>query len=104
MTVVGAGGAWPSIMTSERIDYDALAATTSIEDMNDDCEPSQETLRSLKSGRLLELQICNQPMGVGEYGVFSDMELGWLGGCLFSYPNCIWFVLHVQREKVFDPQ
>ena len=81
-------------MTSERIDYDALAATTSIEDMNDDCEPSQETLRSLKSGRLLELQICNQPMGVGEYGVFSDMELGWLGYFVKKNTSLVTFGIH----------
>ena len=82
-------------MTSERIDYDALAATTRIEDMtDDDCEANQDTLTLLKSERLLELQICNQPMTAGEYGVLSDKELGWLGYFVKKNTSLVKFGIH----------
>ena len=65
---------------SRAVDYDALEATTSIEDVTDDAE-NQDTLRWLRDddGDPSRLCICDDACERGEYHPGSSEELGWLG-------------------------
>ena len=61
--------------------YDALEATTNIEDMTGD-EGNQDILRSLRDDRLSSLIICQGEYlyGLeGEYILSQSKDLGWLG-------------------------
>ena len=62
------------------MDYDALEATTTIEDITAN-EGNQETLRLLRedNGILTRLCICDEADERGEYHPESSEELGWLG-------------------------
>ena len=62
------------------VDYDALAATTSIEDITDD-ELNREALRLLRDddADFQCLSICYMADQPGEYHPGSSEELGWLG-------------------------
>ena len=69
------------MITTETVDYDALAATTSIEEITGN-ENSRDTLRSLKNDNLAALWLCASGFGgydVGDYQPNSSEELGWLG-------------------------
>ncbi|EJK43947.1 hypothetical protein THAOC_37559 [Thalassiosira oceanica] len=67
-------------MSSPEVDYNALEATTSIEEMTG-YELNQNTLRSLKNDELPSLCLYSEgvAMVAGEYELFSSTELGWLG-------------------------
>ena len=69
-------------MPLSNTDYDALAATMSIEDMAED-GLNQATLRSLKDddADLCHLGLCSEDMAgeLGDYYPGSSEELGWLG-------------------------
>ena len=71
--------------SSRAVDYDALAATTSIKDMVED-ELNRWTLASLKQDDkhydyLSRLRLCSEDNAVnhGDYHPGSSEELGWLG-------------------------
>ena len=68
--------------SSRAVDYDALEATTAIEDITDDAE-NQEVLRLLRDddGGLSGLYICEDAYGnnLGDYRPCKSEELGWLG-------------------------
>jgi len=66
---------------SKKTDYDALEATTRIEDITND-EVNQDTLQSLKDddGELCRLSLVSEDVvDEGDYHPKSSEELGWLG-------------------------
>ncbi|EJK44374.1 hypothetical protein THAOC_37091, partial [Thalassiosira oceanica] len=67
-------------MSSPAVDYDALEATTTIEEITED-ECDQETLRSLKNDELPSLWLRETGLADqhGDYELRSSTELGWLG-------------------------
>ncbi|EJK48926.1 hypothetical protein THAOC_32239, partial [Thalassiosira oceanica] len=67
-------------MSSPAVDYDALEAKTSIEEITVD-ELNQDTLRSLKKDELSDLWLCDPGMAEehGDYVIGGSTELGWLG-------------------------
>ena len=69
---------------SREVDYNALEATTRIEDIIDhitEDELNRETLRYLRDddGDSSCLRICEEAYERGEYRPESSEELGWLG-------------------------
>ncbi|EJK48503.1 hypothetical protein THAOC_32691 [Thalassiosira oceanica] len=68
-------------MSSQAVNYyDALATTTSVEDITDN-EDNQGALRSLKNDELSSLWLVIQSMVAehGDYVLGGNTELGWLG-------------------------
>ena len=70
-------------MSSQAVDYDALEASTSIEEITEN-EFYQDTLRSLKNDDLPALFLCTQGVavegeGLGHITFDSSRELDWLG-------------------------
>ncbi|EJK44366.1 hypothetical protein THAOC_37097, partial [Thalassiosira oceanica] len=75
----------PNILLNNT-DYDALAATTSAEDITEDVGMNQDTLQSLRDddANLLHLRLCSGEIAEGycnegDYFPGSSEELGWLG-------------------------
>ena len=73
----------PPFMSSQAVDYDALEASTSIEEITEN-EFYQDTLRSLKNDDLPALFLCTQGAavegeGLGHITFDSSRELDWLG-------------------------
>ena len=67
-------------MSSQEIDYDALAATTSVEEITEN-ELNWDILQSLKNDKLraLCLSTPDPANDHGDYVVGGSAELGWLG-------------------------
>ena len=68
-----------SFMSSQAVDYDALAATTSVEEITEN-EINRDTLRTLKSDNLPTLRLCwpGQARSCGDYVLGGSKDLGWL--------------------------
>ena len=89
--------------SKEAADYDALEATTSIEDMTDN-EDNQWTLRSLKNNDkdLSRLRLCSSEDShdrdvdevYGDYFPGSCEELGWLGHFAKKSPHLEEFLMY----------
>ena len=67
-------------MTSPAVDYDTLAATTSVEEMTDN-KSNQDVLRSLKNDERTALWLCAPGLAddPGDFVLRNSEELGWLG-------------------------
>ena len=80
--------------SSNKTDYDVLAATTSTEDMTEDVL-NQDTLWSLKNADLCHLRLCSEAVArdFGDFRPGSSKELGWLGHFVKKSTNLHRFLL-----------
>ena len=88
-------------MSSREVDYDALAVTTSVEEIADD-EDNWDTLRSLKNDDLPALWLCAPGLAEdhGDYVLRGSTELGWLGHFVKKSTRLESFGIH--GHNIFD--
>ncbi|EJK74423.1 hypothetical protein THAOC_03896 [Thalassiosira oceanica] len=88
----------------EEVDYDALEATTKIEDITND-DIKQGTLRSLRDddGDLshLWIRVGEEAYDHGEYHPESSEELGWLGHFVKKSTRLEWFGIYGGDIDIF---
>ena len=90
-----AAGTTDTAMPSQPVDYDALEASTSVEEITEN-EFSQDSLWLLKNDELPALWLCTQDRNdeVGHYVVGNRKELGWLGHFVKKSTGLKWFGMY----------